>query len=448
MEVSVAMGIIVIHTFCKLDLLKEKFTTLAKCVVVSQHRENEENSTATDEMITNEITLWTSTTTPCYYCDHGHLRDQYEEQYQIIANMTVAANAEDRKVFHNTDDGQKRWRAVITEAMELQQAKHYKQASSVYHSLVPKGDNNPAVDVQQKSIKGLASRSGLEEDTKILKTQCSTRTCTQTFVVLYNDKPIPAEIVVSDLSLLSLSRISARLRIPVESITTLLPHSHGKSQWWIIAVVLGLAAGIIAAGWLCLFIYYNSCGRPYATKPAQKPLINTIFLKDELIQTAENDNDVKYFDIQRRDSEGNKRQSPKAVASENGSISTMRKGIQDASAIDVISAAAITATSTEFVDTTTNKKCFVTTKSDSHHHHHHQQQQQLDYPISIVTRPRRREDPRIHKLRSLSDISVPTLKEIYMEEKLHPHPIPPTISGILEVKTVTEQMNGNPMSCL
>lgn len=113
-------------------------------------------------------------------------------------------------------------------------------------------------------------------------------------------------------------------------------------------------------------------------------------------------------------------------------------------------------------------------------------QHQFDYPISIITRPKRRDDLRVHKLESRSNISVPTLKEIcvevmshnvfvllieqdsqsilicapyersqnfsfnmvYVQEKLHPHPIPPTASGILEVGNLTQQIYWNPMSCL
>ncbi|EJW86506.1 hypothetical protein WUBG_02584, partial [Wuchereria bancrofti] len=263
----------------------------------------------------------------------------------------------------------------------------------------------------------------------ILKTHCSTRTCTQTFVVLYNDEPIPAEIVVSDLSLLSLPRISARLRIPVESITTLLLIADEKSQWWIVAVVIGIAASIIATGWLCLFVYYNSCGRPYTTT-AEKPLIQTIFLKDKFIQTAENDNGSMYFEVQPQNTESNEKKSLKTSSSENGSLSRVQKDMEDTSIKDIISETTVVTTSTN-----THKQCIT-------------DQQQFDYPISIITRPKRRDDLRVHKLESRGNISVPTLKEICVEGKLHPHPIPPTTSGILEVRNLTQQIYRNPMSCL
>lgn len=250
--------------------------------------------------------------------------------------------------------------------------------------------------------------------------------------MLYNDEPIPAEIVVSDLSLLSLPRISARLRIPVESITTLLLIADEKSQWWIVAVVIGIAASIIATGWLCLFVYYNSCGRPYTTT-AEKPL-QTIFLKDKFIQTAENDNGSMCFEVQPQDTQSNEKKSLKTLSSENGSLNRVQKDMEDTSIKDIISEATVATTSTN-----TRKQRITTMDTDQH---------QFDYPISIITRPKRRDDLRVHKLESRSNISVPTLKEICVEEKLHPHPIPPTASGILEVGNLTQQIYWNPMSCL
>ncbi|MCP9266408.1 hypothetical protein DINM_021956 [Dirofilaria immitis] len=396
MEIVTMMSIIIIHALFDINISKENgYVAQAKCVVVSQQRKQqnesfeEETNNTIDEKITNESMIWTTTTVPCYYCDHdGHLRDQYEEQFQIVA-------------IENIVDGQNRWRNIIIEAMEMQQAEHYKQSFNLPYKITLEDCNNRSVNVQ------------------ILKTHCSIRTCTQTFVVLYNDQPIPAEIVVSDLSLLSLSRISTRLKIPVESITstdyTVLPIDNGKSQWWIVAVVIGVAAGIIAAGWLCLFVYYNSCGRPYTTT-AEKPLIHTVLLKDKLIQTAENNNGSRYFDTQPWDAGSNKTKSLKTILSQNGSLSRMQKAVEDGAVIGVTSEAATASANN------THKQSVTSTDID----------QQFDYPISIITRPKRREDLRIHKLKSLSDISVPTLKEICMEEKLHPHPIPPTVSGILE----------------
>nr|CDQ00575.1 Bm10943 [Brugia malayi] len=355
--------------------------------------------------------------------------DQRKQQSGEQSNKTAdekirkALNAEDKKLVENTVDEQKRWREVIIEAMEVQQAKHYKHSFNLHHN---ENNNNESVDVQ------------------ILKTQCSTRTCTQTFVVLYNDEPIPAEvklplaiillyqIVVSDLSLLSLPRISARLRIPVESITTLLLIADEKSQWWIVAVVIGIAASIIATGWLCLFVYYNSCGRPYTTT-AEKPL-QTIFLKDKFIQTAENDNGSMCFEVQPQDTQSNEKKSLKTLSSENGSLNRVQKDMEDTSIKDIISEATVATTSTN-----TRKQRITTMDTDQH---------QFDYPISIITRPKRRDDLRVHKLESRSNISVPTLKEICVEEKLHPHPIPPTASGILEVGNLTQQIYWNPMSCL
>uniref|UniRef100_A0A0R3QUI2 Thioredoxin domain-containing protein n=1 Tax=Brugia timori TaxID=42155 RepID=A0A0R3QUI2_9BILA len=350
MKIMPATTVIVIHILFHMNIsMKKGCIVFAKCVVVSDQRKQqsgEQSNKTADEKIRKDFfnalqklsitdfgsTLWITITTPCYYCNNHHLYNHYEDQYQIIATL----NAEDKKLVENTVDEQKRWREVIIEAMEVQQAKHYKHSFNLHHN---ENNNNESVDVcyllEQSTIKLKLKRNIRKELTNlpfesflrfygsliqrhILKTQCSTRTCTQTFVVLYNDEPIPAEIVVSDLSLLSLPRISARLRIPVESITTLLLIADEKSQWWIVAVVIGIAASIIATGWLCLFVYYNSCGRPYTTT-AEKPL-QTIFLKDKFIQTAENDNGSMCFEVQPQDTQSNEKKSLKTLSSENGSL--------------------------------------------------------------------------------------------------------------------------------
>ncbi|CAG9535856.1 unnamed protein product [Cercopithifilaria johnstoni] len=459
MKIVVAMIVIVIHILFHNDhSMKRRYVTLAKCVVVSQQQKQqnelsgEGSNEIIDEKITNGNAIWSTITTPCYYCDHGHLYDQYEDQYKIIA---TTLNTEDKNVLENINDGQKRWRKIIIEAMELQQARHYKQPLNLHHRPILEDDGNQSVNVQVCYCFRIINNRHTKEiiyarekdNVTILETQCSVRTCTVIFAVLYNDEPIPAEIVVSDLSLLSLSRISARLKIPVESITT---------------VVIGIAASIIAAGWLCLFVYYNSCGRPYTTT-TEKPLIHTIFLKDEFIQTAENDNGGKYFDAQLRDIESNKKKSLKTISTENDSLSRIQRTTENALVKDVVSeATAVTASANTTKQYTTSmdmnqqhaismntNQQYVSSMMDTNQQFATSMDtnQQFDYPISIITRPRRR-DLRIHKLETLSDMSISTLKEICMEEKLHPHPIPPTVSGVLEVRSFTEQMHQNPMNCL
>ncbi|VDM11526.1 unnamed protein product, partial [Wuchereria bancrofti] len=381
MKIMAATTVIIIHILFHMNIsMKKGCIVFAKCVVVSDQRKQqsgEQSNKTADEKIRKESTIWVTVTTPCYYCNHHHLYNHYEDQYQIIATL----NAEDKKLVENTVDEQKRWREVIIEAMEVQQAKHYKHSLNLHHN---ENNNNESVDVQvcypleqarltDSPFESLLRFHSSVIQRHILKTHCSTRTCTQTFVVLYNDEPIPAEIVVSDLSLLSLPRISARLRIPVESITTLLLIADEKSQWWIVAVVIGIAASIIATGWLCLFVYYNSCGRPYTTT-AEKPLIQTIFLKDKFIQTAENDNGSMYFEVQPQNTESNEKKSLKTSSSENGSLSRVQKDMEDTSIKDIISETTVVTTSTN-----THKQCIT-------------DQQQFDYPISIITRPKRRDD--------------------------------------------------------
>ncbi|KAL3981861.1 hypothetical protein ACH3XW_44815 [Acanthocheilonema viteae] len=162
--------------------MKRRYIALAKCVVVSQQEKqqtelsDEESNETTDKKITNGSAIWSTTTTSSYYCDHGHLHDQYEDQYKIIA---TTLNADDKNILENIVDEQKRWRKVIIEAMEVQQAKHYKQSLNLHHRPILENNNNQSINVQ------------------ILKMQCFTRTCTEIFVVLYNDKPIPAEVKLS-----------------------------------------------------------------------------------------------------------------------------------------------------------------------------------------------------------------------------------------------------------
>ncbi|EFO18240.1 hypothetical protein LOAG_10255 [Loa loa] len=158
------------------------------------------------------------------------------------------------------------------------------------------------------------------------------------------------------------------------------------------------------------------------------------FLKDKFIQTVENDNGGKYFDVQPRDTESNKKKSLKTISTENDPSNRMQRTVKDASVKGAISEVAVVTTSGSI-----SMQDVTAMDSD---------RKQLDYPIGIITRPRRREDLSIHKLEARSDISLPTLKEICAEEKPHPHPIPPTASGILEVRSLTEQMYRNPMNCL
>ncbi|VDK81951.1 unnamed protein product [Onchocerca ochengi] len=150
MRIIGAMTVIIVHALFDMDVSNERgYIASAKCVVVSQQQKQQnelsgEENNKTDKKTTNENTIWTTITAPCYYCDHGHLRDQYEGQYQIIATL----NVEDKKVVENIADGQKRWRKVIIEAMEMQQARHYKQSLNLPYKPILENDDNRSVDVQ------------------------------------------------------------------------------------------------------------------------------------------------------------------------------------------------------------------------------------------------------------------------------------------------------------
>ncbi|VDN01541.1 unnamed protein product [Thelazia callipaeda] len=203
-------------------------------------------------------------------------------------------------------------------------------------------------------------------------------------------------------------------------------------QFKIVAVVIGVAISIIAIGWLCLFIYYNSCGRPYAIMN-EKTSTSAIFRKDKFIQTSENDDGSKFSNIQSRAfTESDKEKNSQNISVDCTSLGTTQKRVKDATGTDVISNVAAMAAS----ETDDNEREM---KSAS--------QETFDYPMSIVTRPRRK-DLITQKLELLNDLPLPVMKEIWKEDTPHPHPMPPTVSGILEVRNFTEQPHTNPMNCL
>ncbi|KAE9554880.1 hypothetical protein FO519_001908 [Halicephalobus sp. NKZ332] len=83
------------------------------------------------------------------------------------------------------------------------------------------------------------------------------------FVCFFNGRPIEAEVVVKDISLLTLSHISAVLQYPVIRIRAgYESEKQEERQLWIIAVVIGSGIIIVLCGWCLLFLYYNTCGRP------------------------------------------------------------------------------------------------------------------------------------------------------------------------------------------
>uniref|UniRef100_A0AC35FPW6 Uncharacterized protein n=1 Tax=Panagrolaimus sp. PS1159 TaxID=55785 RepID=A0AC35FPW6_9BILA len=98
---------------------------------------------------------------------------------------------------------------------------------------------------------------------KILGTRNSEGITILNFVSFFDNQPIPSEVIIQDISLLTLSHLSAALQYPVINIRAQYQiELNEQSRWWIVGIVLGSGILIILFGWCCLFVYYNSCGRP------------------------------------------------------------------------------------------------------------------------------------------------------------------------------------------
>ncbi|KAI1731900.1 hypothetical protein Ddc_00744 [Ditylenchus destructor] len=134
------------------------------------------------------------------------------------------------------------------------------------------------------------------------------------FVVLLHDNPIPGnvgdirpfiftlfliselQIVAGDLSLLSLSHISAVLQYPVTSIGSEYRSEQIEvSRWWIIAIIAGSGLLVALCGWGLLFIYFNTCGRPLIpTRPNHK-------FSNDITKVTEEDSAVDQNNISKDD---------------------------------------------------------------------------------------------------------------------------------------------------
>ncbi|VDM26254.1 unnamed protein product [Toxocara canis] len=61
-------------------------------------------------------------------------------------------------------------------------------------------------------------------------------------------------------------------------------YNSQTKQQMLAAAVVGGGIAIIMCGWLTLFVYYNTCGRPYQAAE-DSPHVKKVYLKDELAQT-------------------------------------------------------------------------------------------------------------------------------------------------------------------
>ncbi|KAF7632096.1 hypothetical protein Mgra_00008472 [Meloidogyne graminicola] len=97
------------------------------------------------------------------------------------------------------------------------------------------------------------------------------RTFVLSFAVELEGKGISAEVMVNDLSLLSLSEISAHLQLTVLRIDALVNKQINKqTQWWLIGIILGAGILIIGCCWLLLFFWLNICVRKEVPQQLEK----------------------------------------------------------------------------------------------------------------------------------------------------------------------------------
>ncbi|KAL7070151.1 hypothetical protein ACQ4LE_010448 [Meloidogyne hapla] len=88
------------------------------------------------------------------------------------------------------------------------------------------------------------------------------RTFILAFAVYLQERAIPAEVMVRDLSLLSLAEISAYLQLAVLRIDALVNKEMiEQTQWWLIGIIIGTGILIIGCCWAILFFWLNICVR-------------------------------------------------------------------------------------------------------------------------------------------------------------------------------------------
>uniref|UniRef100_A0A0K0FBI4 SH3 domain-containing protein n=1 Tax=Strongyloides venezuelensis TaxID=75913 RepID=A0A0K0FBI4_STRVS len=123
------------------------------------------------------------------------------------------------------------------------------------------------------------------------------------FIVHYKNRTVHSDIISENLSMLTLSHISAFLGLPVIEINNILNIDIKKlneNNWWI--VILMFASGLILffMCWCMLFIYFNTCGQLtnyYIQNPTSTTSNNISHKKpSSLIQIPTVKNELKKVD--------------------------------------------------------------------------------------------------------------------------------------------------------
>nr|CAD2177094.1 unnamed protein product [Meloidogyne enterolobii] len=109
------------------------------------------------------------------------------------------------------------------------------------------------------------------------------RTFILAFAVFILERAIPAEVMVQDLSLLSLAEISAHLQLAVLRIDALVKNEMiEQTQWWLIGIIIGTGILIIGCCWAILFFWLNICVRKESF-----PQVDRVEAKEENMRLEE-----------------------------------------------------------------------------------------------------------------------------------------------------------------
>ncbi|CAI2357370.1 unnamed protein product [Caenorhabditis sp. 36 PRJEB53466] len=107
-------------------------------------------------------------------------------------------------------------------------------------------------------------------NTKITKKRANGELTYIHFVTFAGNEPVLGEVVADDMTLLSVSQISAILRYPLARIVSDRDiEGESATKWWFLVGVIGTGVIIIMIGWFCLFLFYNTCGYMYGAEDGE-----------------------------------------------------------------------------------------------------------------------------------------------------------------------------------
>uniref|UniRef100_A0A0M3JR31 Integrin_alpha2 domain-containing protein n=1 Tax=Anisakis simplex TaxID=6269 RepID=A0A0M3JR31_ANISI len=248
--------------------------------------------------------------------------------YRVHALLDVAPDS-----IENDAEMAKRWQIVINEAFMESRAKHFGQTSAPFNRNTVLNDTQPVsstlrnnertIDVQ------LSKKKHTLMDFQIVGNDCGADGCVQTFVVFYNRQLVPAEVIsfelgcfpdhsIGSVTVITSPDISApngpdsqnfhkistmKRSKPLTMSKQVHDHLHimdVHSQFSletveIAATVIGGGIAVIMCGWLTLFIYYNTCGRPHQAAEGNS-MVRKIYFKDQSAQSEMEANDNEAAD--------------------------------------------------------------------------------------------------------------------------------------------------------